>query len=124
MPEAPKLIRLPLGNVYRATERLVVCRISIVPLKLQLKLLLLLLLLVLLLLVLLLLLLLLLLLRLLLLACVLVPTVLSQTVALPGVLACQTAKCAGVDGGSRGCSHMHQLAPEFFVMMPFSSPLQ
>jgi len=109
MPEAPKLIRLPLGNVYRATERLVVCRISIVPLKLQLKLLLLLLLLV---------------LRLLLLACVLVPTVLSQTVALPGVLACQTAKCAGVDGGSRGCSHMHQLAPEFFVMMPFSSPLQ
>jgi len=61
---------------------------------------------------------------LLLLACVLVPTVLSQTVALPGVLACQTAKCAGVDGGSRGCSHMHQLAPEFFVMMPFSSPLQ
>jgi len=46
MPEAPKLIRLPLGNVYRATERLVVCRISIVPLKLQLKLLLLLLLLV------------------------------------------------------------------------------
>lgn len=117
MPEAPKLIRLPLGNVYRATERLVVCRISIVPLKLQLKLLLLLLLLVLLLLV-------LLLLRLLLLACVLVPTVLSQTVALPGVLACQTAKCAGVDGGSRGCSHMHQLAPEFFVMMPFSSPLQ
>jgi len=98
MPEAPKLIRLPLGNVYRATERLVVCRISIVPLKLQLKLLLLLLL--------------------------LVPTVLSQTVALPGVLACQTAKCAGVDGGSRGCSHMHQLAPEFFVMMPFSSPLQ
>jgi len=115
MPEAPKLIRLPLGNVYRATERLVVCRILIVPLKLQLKLLLLLLLLVLLLLV---------LLRLLLLACVLVPTVLSQTVALPGVLACQTAKCAGVDGGSRGCSHMHQLAPEFFVMMPFSSPLQ
>jgi len=114
MPEAPKLIRLPLGNVYRATERLVVCRISIVPLKLQLKLLLLLLLLVLLLLV----------LRLLLLACVLVPTVLSQTVALSGVLACQTAKCAGVDGGSRGCSHMHQLAPEFFVMMPFSSPLQ
>jgi len=99
IPEALKLIRLALGNVYRATERLVVCRISIVPLKLQLK-------------------------RLLLLACVLVPTVLSQTVALPGVLACQTAKCAGVDGGSRGCSHMHQLAPEFFVMMPFSSPLQ